>query len=290
MKLHNDKHDDIHVDISMEPSSISIFCTPRRKPHLYPGTRPRWSYCFNGETIYPVRIRDKQFEVQNTNNDWTDLDQLLKKRTGYSLSNRYAVLAVGSNACPARLADPDKYDRDASTFIPVFRGWIDDAVSVYVPYLCSYGSIPATIMGKIGAQTNIWITLLSEPELRIMDKSEGRGNNYDLIELPHAIFHFNDALSITSVCAYYESYGLQDLDSEAPILLGCFESSGTELQSMNQQTVQNYVSKITLDLESSEEKNEFLRQKRSVSIPLPAKARILKETSLPSRHLSINFG
>ena len=284
-----DKHSEIHVDISLEPSSVSLFHTPRSKPHLYPGTRPRWSYCFNSETIYPVRIRDKRFEVQNDNKDWTDLDQLLKKRTSYSLSNRYAVLAVGSNACPARLADPDKYGRDASTFIPVFRGWIEDAVSVYVPYMCSYGSVPATIMGKRGASTFLWITLLSEPELRIMDISEGRGSHYDLIELPQAIFLINETLSITSVCAYYESYGLQDLDSEEPVLLGCFESSGTDLHSMNQQTVQNYVSKITLGLDSIEEKNEFLKLKRSVSIPLPAKAKILKQTSLPSRYLSINI-
>ncbi len=238
--------------------------------------------------IYPIRVRDKQLEVLKDNN-WKNMDRFLKEETGSSLSERYAVLAVGSNACPARLADPEKYGNNCSAAIPVFHGWINDVVSVYIPHICNYGSIPSTIMGKPGAKTKLWVTLLSEMELRIMDKSEGRGEHYNLIELPQSTFKAQENFSIKSVSAYYQPFGLRDQNSEDPILVRCFEVSATGLNSMDQQSIQKYISQITQGFESINEKSIFLEREYSLAIPTPTNSLQLAKTSLPAQYTKIVF-
>lgn len=277
----------IHLDIPPEATPVSAFCTPSTQPKLYPGTRPVWSFCFLGEQILPIAYRENELMVMITRGRWESLNEFVVDKTGCDLTSRFAVLAVGSNACPARLADSNKYGGQSSLAIPALRGWINDVVSVYVPRLASYGSVPATVMAMPGASTELWVTLLTESELRLMDESEGRGVRYDLVEMPTAEFGVEGGLSIASISAYYEPLGLRDVRTGKPILLSCFEATGADLPSLSQEAVQNYIDDITPSSNSLATRNEVLTNERSVPIPFPSTAQKLDGTSLPSRKVQI---
>lgn len=280
----------IHLDIPLEKVPVSQFITPRQQSGLYPGTRPAWSFCFMGEYILPIRAANGHLEVKDESNQWQNLENFVRERTGIPFSHRFAVLAVGSNACPARLADPDKYGNFKTTAIPVLHGWINDVVSVYTPWAASYQSIPSTVMGLPGARSKLWVTLLTENELQQMDTSEGRGKSYELVELPHPAIQFSieEGIRIFPISAYceYASVGLCLRDSEpgTPILLDCFDVAGADLPRMSQVEIREAISLVTGDHLSLEEKNRVLLRDYSIPIALPAGTRKLEASSLPSQY------
>lgn len=200
------------------------------------------------------------------------------------------MLAVGSNACPARLADPDKYGNFKTTAIPVLHGWINDVVSVYTPWAASYQSIPSTVMGLPGARSKLWVTLLTENQLQQMDTSEGRGKRYELVELPHPAIQFSigKEIRIFPISAYceYASVGLCLKHSAPgiPILLDCFDVTGADLPRMSQVEIREAISRVTGDHLSLEEKNRVLLGDYSIPIALPASTRKLEVSSLPSQY------
>ncbi|NIM13376.1 MAG: hypothetical protein GTO45_14780 [Candidatus Aminicenantes bacterium] len=285
----------IHLDIPLEKTPVSRFITPRQRCELYPGTRPAWSFCFIGEYILPIRAANGLLEVKDESNQWQNLEHVVSERTGIPFSHRFAVLAVGSNACPARLADPDKYGNFQTTAIPVLHGWINDVVSVYTPWTASYQSVPATVMGLTGARSKLWVTLLTENELQQMDRSEGRGISYGLVELPHPAIQFSieEGVRIFPISAYceYASVGLCLKDSEPgiPILLDCFEVAGADLPRMSQEEVREAISRVTGDHLSLEEKNRLLLRDYSVPIAIPTGSRKLDGFSFPSQYSSLNI-
>jgi hypothetical protein len=248
-----------------------------------------------GEYILPIRSLDGYLGVKDESNQWQNLDHFVSERTGIPFSNRFAVLAVGSNACPARLADPDKYKKFKTTAIPVLHGWINDVVSVYTPWVASYQSIPSTVMGLRGARSKLWVTLLTESELQQMDTSEGRGKSYELVELPHLAIQFiiEEGFRIFPISAYceYASVGLCLRDSEpgTPILLDCFDAAGADLPRMSQVEIQEAISRVTGDHLSLEEKNRVLLHDYSISIALPIGSLKLDGFKFPSQYSSLNI-
>ena len=266
--------DPIHLALPMRRTPITLFSTPREKPVLYPGTRPTWSYCFVGEDILPLGVRDGRLQLMPEDDDWRDLASFLKEVTSIPLRERYAVLAVGSNACPARLADEDKYGLFERVAIPVIRGAIANVLSVYVARRASYGSVPATITGALGAQTELWVTLLTATELKQMDETEGRGQRYSLIELSGSRFHIGEGLSLGPVSAYFEPRGLADKDCDGPIRLDCFESTGSRFPAMSQAEVQRYVEHAATKQGSGE--------LPTVQLRVPDQAKNLGNSMLPA--------
>jgi hypothetical protein len=280
----------IHLNIPAKETSISQFITPRNKPQLYPGTRPDWSFCYLGSNIAPIRVKDAHFEIMVDSNNWKSLEGFIVETTGVPLTERFAVLAVGSNACPARLADVDKYGDIEKVAIPVLYGWIDDVVSVYSPWFAEYKSIPSTIMGVPGSKTKLWVTLLTERELHQMDKSESRGTYYELVELPNNEFIVENRIRISPITAYYDhtSIGLKDTRLNLPIMLSCFDVIGANFPRMSQKDVQNYIiTEIGVDL-SLMEINEQLKKDYSIPISLPPGTKTLEIDSLPSDYARYN--
>jgi hypothetical protein len=110
------------------------------------------------------------------------LDRLLASRGLAPVSERYAILAYGSNACPGQLLSKELTD------VPVLYGRLIGAQAVYAKRITSKGYVPATIARAKGRRFS-WITLLTREQLKIMDKSEGRPSNYyALAELPTVQF------------------------------------------------------------------------------------------------------
>jgi hypothetical protein len=286
MATHFHETGDVHLDLPMEATPSSRFVTPRERPEMYPGTRPMWSYCFTGEMILPVRVEAGELRVLR-GGKWGSLARFVEEKTACPLGERYAVLAVGSNACPARLADTDKFGGHAAVAIPVLRGTMEGLVSVYAPHLAAYGSVPSTVMSVPGASSNLWVTLLSEEELFRMDESEERGGVYDLVEFPASLFRLDGGIRIGPVSAYCQSRALRDRESGQAILLECFRAAGAPFLSMSQTAVRRLVDSTAGGLTDPEQKGELLVHAHSLSIPLPEDANPLAPRSTPASHVAI---
>ncbi|MCI0352392.1 MAG: hypothetical protein L0Z53_23490 [Acidobacteriales bacterium] len=137
-------------------------------PLTYPGKRPNFSFLFTPKGIYTLKV--------------PSLDRALAMLTLAPTAERYAVLAYGSNACPGQLLEKGFSD------VPVIYGRLHGAEAVYAGRTNSRGYVPATIARKKGSGCS-WITLLTKPQLKQMDISEGRrGGSYALAELYNVRF------------------------------------------------------------------------------------------------------
>jgi hypothetical protein len=130
-------------------------------PDTYPGRRPRFSFFFTPQGICPVRLGT--------------LGKLLQSRDLPPLDERYAILAYGSNACPAQLRQ--KCEEYGLNDVPVLYGRLTGAETVYARRTTKRGYVPATL-AKAKTSRSSWITLLTAGQLWAMDRSESRPNSY----------------------------------------------------------------------------------------------------------------
>ncbi len=283
--------DDIHLDLPLKIQNIDQFSTPREIPELYPGTRPEWSYCFMGDRISPVIIEGKELLVLKREGERVLLDDFLKNKTGTGIKDRYAVLAVGSNGCPARLADQDKYGAEKNTAIPVLRGWVKNMISVYLPRIAGYGSIPSTVMGADNTECMLWVTLLTRRQLERMDRSENRGSFYSLIEIKCSVFEMEGAKRLYPLYAYHESKALIDKKNLQPIALSCFPARGIKMNRKNQRQVLKYVESLLSDQGDIIAKDRMLRKNYAIDSPMPELSQVIDPDTLPQRKILIeNIG
>jgi hypothetical protein len=102
-----------------------------------------------------------------------------------SITQRHAVLAIGSNASPAQLTrkfSDQRFVDPASPngCIPVLRAVVDDVDVVYGAHLAEYGALPATLLETPGACAPVFVTWLTSMQLERMNETEGLGHSYQL--------------------------------------------------------------------------------------------------------------
>ena len=73
----------------------------QRVPLDYPGRRPEISFLYLGGLVAPVR-ESRSGLLINAGSGEQPIDEFLVAHELVPLNQRYAVLAVGSNACPGR--------------------------------------------------------------------------------------------------------------------------------------------------------------------------------------------
>lgn len=276
--------DDVHLDLPLVPTPVIQFTSPRQEPARYPGTRPSWSYCLTGSSILPIvadPVDPSIVRVIPEAGAAVPLPQYVQSVTGIPLSQRFAVVAVGSNGCPARLLDHDKFGGKSNLAIPVLRGWLPGAVSVYVSRIGVYRSMPATIMGLSGTRSRLWLTLLTQAEFALMDQSEGRSYRYQLLFIPNVRFETEQGLLFENLYAYYEPYGLLD-HTGAAIQLACFESEGSTLRRFTQPEVLSYVASLIQPSQTRLMRTKYLRANYSAALPKPVGAETLEPLQQPN--------
>lgn len=197
----------------MSQDTASYGPAPRLSPESYPGRRPGTSYVFRGETIDAVP------------------SARLLGMLGLDApapSDRYAILAHGSNANPAQLLA--KFGT-AGRPIPVIRGTMADLDVVYASAFASYGSVPATVARSPGTAVEMWITLLDEQQLGVMDRTEGRGDRYALVRLDGFVSECGERLH--PAYAYVSKAGPLRIDG-GPVRLAEVPATGARFPAMTQ--------------------------------------------------------
>lgn len=171
----------------MNVRSANDFPGAERKPLDYPGVRPEYSFIYYQSNIYKI--------------PHSKIDDFLVTRDNAPLSERKAVLAVGSNGCPGRLAE--KYANHPEVAIPVFVGSMVNTAVIYSRQFTLYGALPATYMYQPGAISNLSVVMLTEEQLTLMNKTEKVGEVYSLEDVP-GYFRVNKGPMMGDLKAYLD--------------------------------------------------------------------------------------
>ena len=161
--------------------SADLFPGAEHQPLAYPGLRPDFSYVYYQGRAYEITPKGDTYADLRMD-DSTPLDDFLSTRGNPTMRQRHAVLAVGSNGCPGRLAE--KYAHQAEVAVPVLVGTLADTAVVYSRQLAPYGALPATYMHQPGAVSWLSVTMLADEQLARMDETERVGEFYLRIPVP----------------------------------------------------------------------------------------------------------
>jgi len=174
---------------------------PRDEPDAYPGTRPEFSYLLHDKKVYELRVFGKVWESQLSWGDKTRVLQEVLTEIGMPpLQEWYCILAYGSNACPAQLIHPEK---GFSTAV-VVKTRLFDVLPVYAGYVTKNGKgyIPATLARYKGQESECFVTLLRKQDLELMDKSEGRPQVYQLVEVHEGKLFLENGKELKPIYSY----------------------------------------------------------------------------------------
>jgi hypothetical protein len=95
---------------------------------------------------------------------------------------RVAVIACGSNASPARLAEKFIAPRLLrAPLVPTLSVTLRGHVVTHSAKFCSYAAMPATLYPWPGAAARLYVSLLDAEELAAMDATEALGDEYDRV-------------------------------------------------------------------------------------------------------------
>lgn len=173
------------------------------QPLLYPGRRPLFSFVYykgKGYEITPKGGGTHDLMLEDPAGLIT-LDAFLHARGNAPMDQRHAVLAVGSNGCPGRVAE--KYGSHSEVALPVLVGTLADTAVVYSRRVVSYGALPATYLHQPGAVSWLSVTMLTDKQLEHMDRTERVGMAYHRIGVPGS-FQLTEGPTIGNLTAYLD--------------------------------------------------------------------------------------
>lgn len=149
--------------------------SPSVAPLTYPGVLPERPVLFYGDRFVELAPGD--------------LD----------VSGRHAVLAVGSNAGRARLAEK-LAQLPGEQLVPVVPCEIDGVAVAFTALVASYGSIPYTAVPGEGVRSRTFVQFLDDAQLAVIDASEQPAYRRD--HLTEARIELATGEALTEVWAY----------------------------------------------------------------------------------------
>lgn len=218
--------------------SADQFPGAERQPLAYPGLRPDFSHVYYQGKVYEITPRGDTYAdlwVDDSTSQVT-LDAFLTARGNATMGQRHAVLALGSNGCPGRLAE--KYRHQPEVALPVLVGTLADTAVVYSCQLARYGALPATYLYQPGAVSWLSVTMLTDEQLARMDQTESDGQFYRRIEVPGHL-HVDDGPKIGDLTAYFNPKILTCQGK--PVSLKMFVREGPNWPSMDEREVLSLV-------------------------------------------------
>lgn len=257
---------------------------PIQKPIAYPGKRPQISFVFEKEFITPIQIKGgKKIEeslIQKNEDRKTTLEKYLEQSETNNLKDRYMVIGYGSNVNPAQLQIKFK---NIEGIIPVLKGQLKDYDVAFAAFSSPYGAIPATIEQSKGTTVEVWANFLDEKQMELMDKTEGRENNYWLVKIDTEIILENGE-RFSPVYSYLATSGVLSY-KENPLRFIGINAEGKKFKDMNEievlkilyekltvirkfENFEEFMEKLRNDKTYQDQVNEFLKNNLSLGIKL----------------------
>lgn len=230
-----------------------------RRARAYPFERPASSYVLHAGVALPIdsldRLRPGATRVHRPGSD--ERLRLCDLVTGEELrAERIPVLAAGSNASPEHLAR--KLECLPEHLVVVAKATLRDFACVYSAHFTSYGSIPATLDSWPGAESDLFVTWLSPPQLEVMHASEALGTNYRFACLDALDCRLEDGHRLESAWAYLSLHG-RLAPGGAAIALQEVPSRGVPVRKLPQPEVLELAHAALRDLlEGKPELDDFL--------------------------------
>ncbi|WP_019960951.1 hypothetical protein [Woodsholea maritima] len=182
---------------------------------------------------------------------------------------RHAVIACGSNASPRRLREKFGDDQIVPTLAITLSGYS----VVHSAKIAAYGSIPATLHPDPMGKAQVFVNLLDEDQLAIMDVTETLGVAYD-----RPIFDRDAAKGLPSqaetLMAYVSRHGALSL-SGAPVALSMVRQD-TLYTSLDQRQAQGLALSL---VDHPGDEREFIAENLSDSQIREARSLALKTAS-----------
>lgn len=210
----------------------SDFPGAQQVPLEYPGRRPSGSYIYLDGLVLPLVAASRgRALLVGDEREMLTIEDFLQAERSPLLPERYAVLAVGSNACPGRLEE--KFAGRNGDPIVVVKGWIDGVDSIYTSWLADYAALPATIADSPGTSVELWATLLTAGQFELMNRSERLGEDYRLVAVAAPLRL--GSYEINGLYAYFDMRALV-LRGEQ-IRVAAFEARGARRRALDQRAV-----------------------------------------------------
>ena len=175
---------DSPIDVRADLPSLSD------RPECYPDARPA------GERRPFLYAADEAWTLDEDESGAAIAGWLRGRRARIGISDRVAVLAVGSNAYPRQLADKFEGTDADDQGIAVVRARARGLGVAFCPVLAGKGYVPVTLAERDGAELGTWLQWLTPNQLEIISASEG--SRYSLaggralakrVELPQRLPH-----------------------------------------------------------------------------------------------------
>jgi hypothetical protein len=153
---------------------------------------------------------------------------------------RHAVIAVGANAAPERLAEKlsDTHpDPPAGPNVPMVPAWLEGHAVVYSAHITRYGALPATLHPCPGARCRVTVLFPTGDELARLHGTEALGENYRFSWLGGLRLELAGGGRLTAAGAYLSLHGPLERDG-APVALAAVAAEGVSYPTLTQVAAQ----------------------------------------------------
>lgn len=182
------------------------------KAKNYPYDIPNHSFIFvNGSILKVIDFNSDSVtdSIVLINGKNQELGEYLYSKGIYSiqnLSNRTPLLAYGANASCRKLRN-DFSNLAQNNVIPVIKAHLFDFDVVYSAHFSPYSSMPATLQYSPKTTVDIFVTYLTDSQLKNMNKTECLGINYSLGRLLDIQMVLENNIILNEVLSYFTMHG-----------------------------------------------------------------------------------
>ena len=155
----------------------------------------------------------------------------------YDLSDRTAVLSVGSNRAPVQLNR--KFGDRAE--VPVTPVTVHDCDVVHVANLAPYGAVPCSAFPCQGTSVDLNIAWLIPAQLQIMHQTESLGIAYDWVEWDLSVIEHRFNAPLDQLFGYAALTGAMSVAGEGPFGLARIPAQNRQFAQKSQQQMQEMI-------------------------------------------------
>ncbi len=177
----------------------------------YPSITINDSFLYTHNRVFNLYYNDETEKFLFYNEiEEVDLNEIFEKITGQSLYESKFILSYGANASIKYLHS--KLNSE-DVFLPVIKVRLTGYDIVYSNYFCEDGTLPHTIVESKDCEIDVFIYPILDNELKLLNKSEAVGVDYDLISISSNVLE-NNYFNVDELLLYECKHGGIKLSEE----------------------------------------------------------------------------